>query len=290
MPRPEYHDPQRLEEVTSLLERYGDDAKLVAGGQSLMVMLRQGIIAPAALIDLARVPGLVGVSSSDGELQVGAMTTMHAIERDALIGRHAPVLAQAAAAVGPFQIRNMGTIGGNASHNAVGADPPPALLALEARAVIHGPGGDRSLPLDEFFTGYFETALRPDEVVTAFRFTKPAAGTTGAYLKFASRAVDMALVSVAVVLRPDDDRLRDVRIAIGGAAPVPFRARDAEAHLLSAGWNEGARREAGRLAARAAAPLGDVHASAPYRRWLVSVLVPRALVEADRHTRERGAA
>ncbi len=290
MARPEYHDPESLDDVTALLGRYGEDAKLVAGGQSLMVMLRQGLVEPAALIDLTRVPGLVGVSSSDGVLQVAAMTTMHAIERDALIGHHAPVLAQAAAAVGPFQIRNMGTIGGNASHNALGADPPPALLALDAQAVIHGPRGNRSLPLDQFFTGYFETALRPDEVLTAFTFAEPVAGTTGAYIKFASRAVDMALVGVAVLLRSEGNRIRDVRIAVGGAGPVPFRARDAEVHLLSARWDEGARREAGRLAARAAAPLGDVHASAPYRRWLVGVLVPRALAEADRGRREGGAA
>jgi carbon-monoxide dehydrogenase medium subunit len=277
MPRPDYYDPQRLDEVHALLAQYGDDAKLVAGGQSLMVMLRQGLIEPTALIDLARVPGLAGIERHNGTIRVGAMTTIRTLETDATVRRALPTLAQAAAAVGPMQIRNMGTVGGNASHNALGADPPPALLALDAEATIAGPDGERRVPLEEFFTGYFETCLRPTDVMTALTIAAPGPDVTGAYLKFASRAVDMSIVGIAVVLAREGARVREARIAIGGAGPVPFRARQAEAALRGTVWGDAALREAGVLAAEEASPLGDIHASAAYRRWLVRALVPRAL-------------
>jgi carbon-monoxide dehydrogenase medium subunit len=277
MPRPDYYDPTRLEEVHALLARHGDDAKLVAGGQSLMVMLRQGLIQPAALVDLAGVPGLSGIERRNGTIRIGAMTTLRTLEADATVRGALPTLAQAAAAVGPMQIRNMGTLGGNAAHNALGADPPPALLALDAEATIAGPDGERRVALEEFFTGYFETCLAPTEVLTALSVRVPGPGTTGAYLKFASRAVDMSIVGIAVVLAREAGRIREARIAVGGAGPVPFRARRAEAALAGAAWSEAVLREAGTLAAGEAAPLGDMHASAAYRRWLVRVLVPRAL-------------
>lgn len=274
---PEYHDPERLDEVLALLREYGDDAKLVAGGQSLMVMLRQGLLSPAVLIDLDRIVDLRGIGRSNGEVRLGATTTIRTIEREPMIRAELPVLAEAAAAVGPLQVRNMGTIGGNVAHNALGADPPPALLALDARVTVAGPGGTRTLPLEDLLTGYFETALGPEEVLTEVRVPALPRGAAGGYLKFASRSVDMALVGVAVVHLREGEKIRDVRIAIGGAGPVPFRAHAAEASLRGRAWTEAALQEAGRLAARDAAPLSDLHASAEYRRWLVQVLVPRAL-------------
>jgi carbon-monoxide dehydrogenase medium subunit len=273
----EYRDPERLAEVLDLLREFGEDARLVAGGQSLMVMLRQGLISPGVLIDLSRVAGLAGVRAANGDVRVGAMTTIGAIERDPTIGRRFPVLAHAAAAVGPLPVRNMGTIGGSVAHNAPGADSPPALLALDATATVAGSVGSRSLAMADLFTGYFETVLRPDEVLTEVTLPALPAGARAAYLKFATRAVDMALVGVAVVVRREGDTIADARIAIGGAAPTPFRARDAEVHLRGARWTDGSLREAGRLAARAASPAPDVHASPDYRRWLVRTLVPRAL-------------
>jgi aerobic carbon-monoxide dehydrogenase medium subunit len=273
----EYQDPERLGEVLDLLRQFGDDAKLVAGGQSLMVMRRQGLIAPSLWVDLSRVAGLAGITQRPGEVRLGAMTTIRTIERDPVIAAMAPVLAQAAAAVGPFQVRNMATIGGSITHNAPGADSPPALLALEATATVAGVAGNRSIALEDFFTGYFETALRPDEVLTGFRIPTLPPSTRARYLKFAPRAVDMAVVGVAVILHRDAGRVLDVRIAVGGAGAVPFRAREAEAHVRDATWSERALSEAGRLAARAASPASDLHASADYRRWLIRTLVPRAL-------------
>lgn len=277
----DYRDPERLTEVLDVLRELGEDAKLVAGGQSLMVMLRQGLISPAVLLDLSRVPGLAGIAAANGGVRLGAMTTIAAIERDPTIRATHPALAQAAAAVGPLPVRNMGTIGGSVAHNAPGADCPPALLALDARATVAGAAGARSVALADLFTGYFETALRPDDVLTEFTLPALPAGARAGYLKFAARAVDMALVGIAVVLEREGDTISDARIAIGGAAPTPFRARDAEAHLRGARWTEGSLREAGRLAARAASPAPDVHASPDYRRWLVKTLVPRALASAS---------
>jgi carbon-monoxide dehydrogenase medium subunit len=226
------------------------------------------------------------VEVGEGGVRLGAMTSIHTLEADAGIRAALPTLAQAAAAVGPLQIRNMGTIGGNLTHNALGADPPPALLALDARATVRGPGGVREVPMEEFFTGYFETCVAPDELVTEFRIPRPPSGSRGAYLKFSSRAVDMAIVGIAVLLVREGKAIAEARLAVGGAAPVPFRARRAEAALRGAALTESALLEAGRLAAAEAAPLSDVHASADYRRWLVRVLVPRA-VAAAAGTKER---
>jgi len=281
MRTPDYHDPERLEEAVALLGRYGDEAKAVAGGQSLMVMLRQGLVEPAALIDLGRIAALRGLALDDGVARIGAMTTIRAIDMDPAIRSELPTLAQAAAAVGPMQIRNMGTLGGNASHNALGADPPPALLALDARVVIAGPDGTRDVAIEDFFTGYFETCLRPDELVTEFRIPRPPRASSGTYLKFASRAVDMAIVGIAVLLERGAAGLRRARIAIGGAGAVPFRAKRAEEILRNVAWSDQALGEAGELAAAEASPMSDLHASAEYRRWLVRVLVPRALRAAE---------
>lgn len=288
MRTPEYFDPTHLDEALGLLAQYGDEAKVVAGGQSLMVMLRQGLIEPAVLIDLGRIAPLRDVDRHDGVLRLGAMTTIRTIEMDPAIRAQFPTLAQAAGAVGPMQIRNMGTVGGNVSHNGLGADLPPALLALEARALIAGPSGTREVSLDEFFTGYFETCVAPDEIVTAFSVPTPPRASSGAYLKFSSRAVDTSIVGIAVVLEREDATVRDVRIAIGGVGPVPFRARRAEASLRGVVWSERALGEAGEIAAQEAAPMSDVHASAGYRKWLVRVLVPRALTAASAGARSNG--
>jgi carbon-monoxide dehydrogenase medium subunit len=288
--RPDYQDPDRLEDALALLARHGDEAKIVAGGQSLMVMLRQGLLSPSVLVDLVRIRGLAGIDRIDGEVRIGAMTTIRTLEKDARITALFPALAEAAAAVGPLQVRNMGTLGGNTAHNALGADPPPALLALDTRATVQSATGQRTLPVEALLTGYFETALAPDELIVEFTFPVLPTGTRGRYLKFATRAVDMALVGIAAVLRRADGGVVDVRIAIGGAAPAPFRAHTAETFLRGEQWSDGALREAGRLAALDADPLSDVHGSADYRRWLVRHLVPRALaVAANGDTEERPA-
>jgi CO/xanthine dehydrogenase FAD-binding subunit len=281
MATPEYRDPERLDEVLDLLRECGEDAKVVAGGQSLMVLLHQGLISPTVCVDLSRVTGLAGVTPIDGDIRLGAMTTVATIEHHPTIQSMFPVLAQAAAAVGPLPVRNLGTVGGSVAHNAPGADSPPALLALDARATVVSADGTRSVVLEDLFTGYFETAIRPDELLTEFRLPALPSGARSAYLKFATRSVDMALVGVGVVLHLEEHTIHEARIAIGGVAPVPFRAREAEAWLAGAEWSEAALREAGRLAASAASPASDLHASADYRRWLVGKLVPRALVAAS---------
>ena len=221
-----------------------------------------------------------GVTPIDGDIRLGAMTTVATIEHHPTIQSMFPVLAQAAAAVGPLPVRNLGTVGGSVAHNAPGADSPPALLTLDARATVVSADGTRSVVLEDLFTGYFETAIRPDELLTEFRLPALPSSARSAYLKFATRSVDMALVGVGVVLHLEQHTIHEARIAIGGVAPVPFRAREAEAWLAGAEWSEAALREAGRLAASAASPASDLHASADYRRWLVGKLVPRALVAA----------
>jgi CO/xanthine dehydrogenase FAD-binding subunit len=275
--RREYYDPDTLEEILALLAKYGDDAKLVAGGQSLMVMLRQGLIEPATLIDLNRVRELAQLKLGASDSRMGSMVTARTLERDRVVQRKWRVVAEAAAAVGPLQVRNMGTVGGSVAHNALGADLPVALVALDAVAVVKTSVAARTLAVEHLLTGYFETALQPDEVLTEIVVPSVPAHAASAYVKFAPRVVDMALVSVAVVVGRTNQRVDDVRIAVGGAAPMPFRARQAEALLRGAVGDVDLFEEAGRLGALDASPPSDHHGSAGYRRWLVRVLVTRAL-------------
>ena len=202
-----------------------------------------------------------------------------------------PVLAQAASKVGSTAIRNLGTLGGNLCHNEPGADLPPALLALDASVELRSHKGTRKVPLTEFFRGYFETAVAPDEILCRVEIPALPSGAVGIYIKHSISAEDLAIAGVAVVAVPDPGKagaVREVRIGLGGVAPVPFRAVKAEALLSGKVLNDEAIRAAAELAAEAADPMGDPHASADYRRKMVKVLVRRAIAAAMQPAERNG--
>jgi aerobic carbon-monoxide dehydrogenase medium subunit len=275
--------PETLDEALDARQKYNLDALPIAGGQSLLVMLRNKLLTPRALIDLDLVEELKGVESSSGGISIGAMDTYSQLLTSPVVGEAAPVLAMAAGMVSSTAIRNLGTIGGNVCHNELGADLPPVLMALNGTVELKSLEQTRTLPLNEFFQGYFETALEPDEILCRVEIERLPEGAGGIYLKHAISPEDLAMVGVAVVVVPDRsqrDRVAEVRIGVGGAAPVPLRAVQAEAALKGARLDEATAREAGEIAATEVDPETDAHATGAYRRKMVTVFVRRALLRA----------
>jgi aerobic carbon-monoxide dehydrogenase medium subunit len=259
----EYFAAGSTADALALLAEHGEDAKLLAGGHSLLPMMKLRLAMPAVLIDIGRLDELAGVSLADGELVIGA-TTRHAdLAGSELVQAQAPLLAYAAAQVGDPQIRHRGTIGGSLSHADPAADLPMALVALGGSVELRGPGGTRTVSADDFFLGFFETAMQPDEMLTAVRVpARP--GVPWGYQKFVRRSNDWAIVGVAAV---------DGRIALASMAPTPLRATAAE-EALAGGASPA---EAAERAADGTAPAEDMHADREYRRHLAKVLTRRAL-------------
>jgi carbon-monoxide dehydrogenase medium subunit len=259
----EYEVADSPAHAISLLAEHGEDAKLLAGGHSLLPMMKLRLATPAVLVDIGRLDELAGVSLADGELVIGA-TTRHAdLAGSELVQAQAPLLAYAAAQVGDPQIRHRGTIGGSLSHADPAADLPMALVALGGSVELQGPGGTRTVSADDFFQGFFETAMQPDEMLTAVRVpARP--GVPWGYQKFVRRANDWAIVGVAAV---------DGRIALANMGPTPLRATVAE-EALARGASPA---EAAEQAADGTSPGEDMHADREYRRHLAKVLTRRAL-------------
>lgn len=259
----EYVAAESAEHAISLLVEHGDDAKLLAGGHSLLPMMKLRLAAPELLIDVGGLTELAGVSTDGDELVIGA-TTKHAdLAASELARAEAPLLAYAAGQVGDPQIRHRGTIGGSLSHADPAADLPMALVALGGSVVLQGPNGMRTVAADDYFVGYFETVAQPDEVLTAVRVPRRPAMPWG-YQKFVRRANDWAIVGVAAI---------DGRIALANMGPTPLRASAAE-QALAAGATPAAAAE---HAADGTSPGEDMHADREYRGHLARVLTRRAL-------------
>jgi aerobic carbon-monoxide dehydrogenase medium subunit len=259
----DYVAAESAEHAISLLVSRGDDAKLLAGGHSLLPMMKLRLAAPEVLIDIGGLTELAGITADGDDLVIGA-TTRHAdLAASELVGAEAPLLAYAAAQVGDPQIRHRGTIGGSLSHADPAADLPVALVALGGSVVLQGPNGMRTVPADDFFLSYFETVVQPDEVLVAVRIPRRP-GIPWGYQKFVRRANDWAIVGVAAI---------DGRIALANMGPTPLRAGAAE-QALAAGASPAAAAE---HAADDTSPGEDMHADREYRRHLARVLTRRAL-------------
>jgi carbon-monoxide dehydrogenase medium subunit len=281
-----YLAPASRAEALDALSRYGPDAKLLAGGQSLVPLLAMRLARPAVLIDLNRIPDLAYVRAARGGFAVGAMTRQHTIEHDPRIAARLPLLEAAARWVGHPQIRTRGTVGGSLAHADPAAELPAVASVLGARFVVARAAGERTLPAREFFTGYLSTAIEPDEMLTEVRFPAPPPDAGWAFLEVARRHGDFALVGVAAVLRGDGGRrCAEARLALTGVSHGPLRVPAAEAFLAGREVDEGAAQEAGRLVAAALDPDGDIHASGRYRRHVAGILTTRAILDAARRMR-----
>lgn len=261
-----YLCPSSIEEAIALLAA-DEDAKILAGGHSLLPIMKLRLAAPSALIDLGRIDGLAYVREEDGVIAVGALTRHHDVATSPLLGERAPLLAETAGHVGDPQVRHRGTIGGSIVHGDPASDLPAAVLALDATIVLIGPNGRRELPASEFFLGFLETAIAPDEICTEIRFA--AAPDGYGFEKFTLRAQDWAIVGVAAQRRGDA-----VAVALVNMSQSTIRAAATEAAI-----REGLGLDAAALAAEGTEPVSDHSATGEYRRHLARVLTGRALVK-----------
>ena len=280
-----YHAPASLEEALALLHEHGEEAKILAGGHSLLPAMKLRLAAPRQLIDLRRLRGeLDFVREVDGAVVIGALTTHEKLASSDTVRRLTPVLAQTASCVGDMQVRNMGTLGGSLAHADPAGDPPAAVLAAEAELVVQGSGGARTTQAGEFFFGFFTTALEPGEVLTEVRIKPAGQGSGSSYQKFANPASGYAVCGVAAVVSRDGDKVASCRIGITGVSDGAYRADAVERAVVGESFADDLVTEASRLAADGVEPLEDSYAGADYRRHLAAVLTKRAIEEAWRRT------
>ena len=273
-----YHRAGSVAEAVQLLSN-NEGAKLLAGGHSLLPLMKLRLAAPAVLVDIGRIEALRGISASNGGIIIGALTTHAEIASSDLVQQNAPVLAEAAALVGDPAVRNRGTIGGSVSHADPASDQPTVLTALGATFNVTGPGGDRSIAAADFATGLLENALNDNEVLTSISVPSVPSGAGSAYVKFPHPASRYAVVGAAAILTVSGGTCSSASVAVGGVETTPARASSVEAALAGSDLGDAA------LDAAAAAvggdlngdPMGDVFASAEYRRAMAAVYVRRAL-------------
>jgi aerobic carbon-monoxide dehydrogenase medium subunit len=275
----DYHAPRTLTQATGLLATL-ENAKVLAGGQSLVPMMNFRYVIADHLVDLAQVEGLAGITVADGVLRIGAMTRQRDLEFSPEIARHCPLMREALAHIGHRQTRNRGTIGGSLVHADPAAELPAVCAAYDATVDIASARGTRAVPFGQFSVGFMATAVEPDEIVTAIRLPVWPLGHGHGFQEFARRRGDFAIAGAAVLVEVGADGLvKRAAVALCGIATAPVRLREAEAQLVGKKL-DGAAIKAAAAAARALEPISDIHAGADYRRHLAEVLTRRALTDA----------
>jgi carbon-monoxide dehydrogenase medium subunit len=278
IPRPfEYHAPTTLPDAIALLGQYGDDAKLLAGGHSLLPMMKLRFAAPGHLIDLNKVAELRGITLEGGQVRIGSMTTENEIIFSDVLAANLPLLPEVARQISDPQVRYRGTLGGDISHGDPANDHPAVMMALDAEFVLRGPGGERIVPATAFFLGTFETALAPGEVMTQIRIPLPAPGTGASYAKLKRKTGDFATAAAAVVLRVEAGNCRDARIALTNLGPTPLLAEEAASSLLGKAVDAKTMGEAARLAMAICDPAPDLRGDEEYKIAMAGQMVERAL-------------
>lgn len=277
-----YHAPRNLDEAIGLLEEHGMDAKLLAGGHSLIPTMKLRLAGPGHLIDLKHLRSdLNYVRDEDDVVAIGGLTTHHALESSDLIREQLPILAQTAEAIGDVQVRNVGTLGGSLAHADPAADYPASVLALEAEIVVQGPDGRRTIPVEDFLFGLFTTDLGPEEVLVEIRVPKLPRGTGGHYEKFPHPASGYAVCgAAAVVTQGDDGHVARCRLGLTGVADVGYRATTVEEALEGQPWSDDRVEQAVQSAVADVEPMGDYYASGEYRAQLARVYARWALQRA----------
>ncbi len=271
-----YLAPETLDEALALLDEHRDDCKVIAGGQSLLILMRQGLIAPEYLVDIKHIPELNYIRSDEQGLRIGALTTHRTVEKSPVMTNGYGVLAEMERRLASIQTRNWGTLGGNICHGEPAGDPAPVLTALKATLTLASVNGTRTMAIEDFCLDYFETALKPGELLVEIQVPPAPPHTGTAYYKFNVIESDMTTVGVAVSITLNGGEVcQDTRIVLGACAPTPMRARQAEDILRGQKITSDLLKEAGQIASQEADPISDTSASEEYRRELVKVLVPR---------------
>jgi carbon-monoxide dehydrogenase medium subunit len=276
----EFHTPATLDEAYSLLDEHGDDANIMAGGTGLVLFMKQRMVQPGHLVSLRAIPGMDHIRVEDGAAHIGALCTMHQVETSPQLREVLPLLGETYRHVASVKIRNMATVGGGLSHGDPNQDPPPSLIALGASVVLSSASGRRIVPVDEFFTDYFETDINEGEIVTELVVPLPSANSGSAFIKFLPRtADDYATVSAAAVVSMEEGnrRCRDARVALGSVATTPIRARRVEDALRGRELTQSLIKDAADLVQDEVDPLDDFRGSSGYKRQMAQVFAKRAL-------------
>lgn len=274
----DYHVAGSVDEAIALLQQYGEEAKILAGGQSLIPLMKFRLAQPEHVIDINRVPGLSGATLSDGWLRIGALTREVAVERSPVVRERFQMLYDAAGVIADPLVRNMATLGGNIVHADPANDHPAVMLAYRAEVVARGPNGERTISIDDFFVDTFQTALTPDEVLTEIRIPEPAAMTGGAYVKFERKVGDYAIAAAAaqVALDPDGS-VASCGLALTNVSFSSVRSARAEQALIGQSPTADAIRQAAEIAAEDCDPGSDLRGSADYKRAMARTMATRAL-------------
>jgi carbon-monoxide dehydrogenase medium subunit len=276
----DYHVPKTIPEAIGLLGQYGDEAKILSGGQSLLPLLKLRLASPGHLIDIGRIPGLDYIKEEGGFLKIGALVREAALEASPLIKAKYPILADTAAVIADPLVRNQATVAGNLAHGDPANDHPATMLALGAEVVAVGAGGTRTIPVARLFTGFFSTALGPTDVLTEVRIPAPPPGSGGAYLKLERKVGDFATAGAAAFLVLKGGVIERAGIGLTNVGPMPIKATDAEQYLAGKKPDQATFAEAARRAAAAASPSVDRRGSIEYKTDMARVLTLRALEKA----------
>ncbi len=284
MIRFDYHEPPTVKDACALLDEHGDDARLIAGGTAMLIMMRMRLLNPRVVVSLAKLPDFEAIRfDAKTGLTIGAGARHRDIELHPAVREHYPLLHATFSKVAQPRIRNMATIGGNLCQGDPLTDPGASLMALDAAVVLRSSKRERSIPLDEFFIDYYQTAAEPNEVMTEIRVPPPEQSLRWAHIKFLPRSLeDFATIGVALALRTSDGRCDDVRLALNSAAPTIFRAKKAEAILRGQKINDNLIADMSEAAAAASDPIDDNRGSSEYKREMVKVMVRRAAAQALR--------
>ena len=274
----EYLTPSNISDAVALLQKYGDEAKILAGGHSLMPAMRLRLAEPGNLIDISGIGGLDYIQEESGQLRIGAMTCEAALEESEIVQRKFPLLLDTAKMIADPSVRNMATVGGNLAHGDPANDHPATMLALRASVIADGPNGTREIKIDNFFPDFFTTALSEDEILTEIRIPTPPSASGGAYLKIERKVGDYAAAAVACQLNIDSSgSIENIGLGLTNVGSTPIRASSAEELLKGKKPDENMLAEAGRLAAADSEPMEDLRGSAEYKRALVNELTQRAI-------------
>jgi carbon-monoxide dehydrogenase medium subunit len=276
----DYYSPSSVQEALSLLAEHGDEAKLLAGGQSLIPAMRFRLALPAVLIDLNNIDGLGYVREENGHLAIGAMTRESALEESAVVHNKYALLADVAQVIADPIVRNMATVGGNIAHSDPANDHPAVMLAYGAEVVAQGPNGTRTIAIDDFFTDLFENSLADNEILTEIRIPTPGANSGGGYVKIERKVGDYAVSAAAVQLTMDGNTCTAARIGLTNVSAVPMRATNAEQALIGQTLTDEVIEAAGQAAAAECDPSPDLRGSEAYKRDLTRVVAKRAIRKA----------
>jgi len=276
-----YEAPDTLAEAISLLQKYGDEAKILSGGHSLIPMMKLRFATPEYLIDINDIPGLSHIKEEGGVLKIGALTREAEVEHSDLLKKHFPIFGDVTKLIADPQVRNRGTLGGNLAHGDAANDHPAVMLALNATVIATGPDGERAIPIDEFFFGFYMTALQPDEILTEIQIPVPEENTGNAYHKLERKVGDYATAGVAVQLTLDESgNCTAAGIGLTNVNPTPLRAARSEQALLGKPITEASIAEAAQYASEDCSPSSDLRGSEEYKRAMVAVLVKRMIHKA----------